>query len=144
MTDQRDGVVPTGSDDDPEAMSLVRQCFAAFDARDYAAFQVFFTPDATLVHHNGVLTTVAELLEIIRTAQRWPPRRRELSDFRVRWVDRVAVVGCRNQVTVPAPDGRSTTDSYNETWVVQRNGDGLRVLHVHYSRVTATTHTEGA
>ena len=128
---------------DVEAIALIQRFFDAFDSRDYAAIEEAFAPGATLVHNNGVMTSLAEMLEIIRTTKEWSPRVRELSGFRTRWVDRVAVVGLRNRVTVEPQNRPSATATYSETWLLQRTESGLKAFHVHYSLVTAEKHSEG-
>ena len=128
--------------DDAQARTLIQDFFDAFDSRDYAAIEETFVPDAALVHHDGVITSLAEMLEIIRAAKEWPPRERELAGFQTRWIDRVAIVGLRNRVTFKPLNRPSTTATYNETWILQRTESGLKAVRVHYSRVTAQRHSE--
>ncbi len=128
--------------DDDAAISLVRNFFSAFDSRDYAAMEAAFLPGATLVHDNGVMTSLPEMMQIIRTTSGWPPRERELSGFKIRWVGEVAIAGLRNRVTFRPTDRAPTTSTYTETWVLERTPAGLKTVRVHYSLVTAERHSE--
>jgi len=128
--------------DDVAAHMFVKRFFEAFDARDYEGMQKTFAPDATIVHDNGVVTTIPEMMNIIRTTEEWSPRQRELTKFQTHWVGDIVIVGFRNNLTYEPRDRPPINSAYTETWVLRRTGSGFQALRVHYSLVTAEKHSE--
>lgn len=127
---------------DAEARAFVEAFFRAFDARDLGALEAAFAPGASIVHDDGVETSVPKLLEILRNTKEWPPRERTLSRFTLTRAAGAVVVGCLNHVRF-APPGRPPTEfTYNETWVLVPAADGLRAVRSHYSLVTREEHSE--
>jgi len=128
--------------DDVAAHMFVQRFFEAFDARDYEEMQKSFAPDATIVHDNGVVTDVPEMMNIIRTTEEWPRRQRELTKFQTHWAGDIVIVGYRNKVTYEPLNRPPISAAYTETWVLRRTESGFQALRVHYSRVTAEKHSE--
>jgi hypothetical protein len=52
-----------------EARGFVERCFRAFDACDLTALEAAFAPGATIVHDDGVETTVPKMLVIVRNTK---------------------------------------------------------------------------
>lgn len=123
------------------AEALVRAFFAALDRRDADAMTDLFSPDAVVIHQDGVRTRVPEFQAIVRSAARWPERTRTLSGFECVSRDAILIVGCRNEIRVRGEQGWIVT-TYAETWILERDDSGLRALRCHYSRVTADEHRE--
>lgn len=127
------------------AIRLVRQFFEAFDARDMTRIEASFAPSAQIIHHNGVITDIPTMLTIVRETKRWAPRKRELSDFKVKELGGgYMLVTCRNHIVADPSTPQETAYTYIETWLLQSVDGALRAIHVHYSMVTAKEHSESA
>src|SRR4029453_10709137 len=67
--------------EDAAAIQMVRGFFSAFDARDGERLDKLFVPTAHIVHHNGVITDIPTMLEIVRSTKNWAPRNGAMSAF---------------------------------------------------------------
>jgi hypothetical protein len=127
---------------DTAAVALVHSYFKAFDARDYKALENVFVPQATIVHHDGVVTDIPKMLAIIRNAKAWPPRDRKLSNFETTEVGDATLVSCLNEVTFHRPYKSRVKHTYAATWVMVPTASGIKAVRFHYSRVTRQEHSE--
>lgn len=126
-----------------DGVAFVQNFFAAFDRRDFTTLQAAFSPDAVIVHDDGVQQTVPELMATLRSAKTWEPRQRTISGCTTQSFGAILVVGCLNHVEFHKPGVASTEHTYNETWVLERTAQGLRAVRSHYSLVMKKEHSEG-
>ena len=132
---------PTVGVDAPVA--FVRNFFAAFDRRDIPFMTQQFEEAALIVHDDGVINTVPELMGVIAGAKAWAPRQRELSHFMVEMLSpSVYLVTCKNRVIFDPKTTSRSEYSYTETWVLRSRSGSLKAVHSHYSKITQSEHSE--
>jgi hypothetical protein len=115
--------------------AAVRRLFEALDARNASAFRRAFAAGATIVHDNGVETSVPVVARRLAADSDTEPHVRWLGRFRCGGAGPWAWVGYENRLTYSS-GGRRLTLRFAETAILRRGRDGVwRFVRIHYSRI---------
>jgi hypothetical protein len=107
--------------------------FHALDSHDATSFRRVFARGASIVHDDGVETTVVAVARRIRTGSAVAPRARRLSRFRFGGSGNWAWITYRNHIRFTA-GGRTRTLGFSEIALLRRGqDDNWRIMHIQYS-----------
>lgn len=124
------------------AVRIVEDFFKAFDELDTVKIASLLLPTTEIVHHNGVITNNAQLIQVMNEAENWWPRVRKLSGIGYLQSSGLAVVTCLNEVTITLPDNKFVYEPYRETWILKKVENGWKPIRIHYSKIIAEKHSE--
>lgn len=142
VTESNNELMAAKKSDSTEVTNLVRDFFQAFDDRDLEKMEQILTPASKIIHNNGVTTDTKEMMDVIKEAKNWYPRKRNLSEFEFDADDNFAIVGVLNEVTFSLPEDKEVYEPYNETWIFKKIENKWHPIRIHYSKIVREKHTE--
>ena len=128
---------------DKKLKKIVADFFKAFDEKDTSKISQMCAPKTTIVHNNGVVTSLAEMIKIIDNTKNWYPRTRKLSEYMTLLGNQYSIIGFKNVVIFKLPDGKNVKEKYRETWVFKMGSpNNWKPIRIHYSSITKEKHSE--
>jgi hypothetical protein len=123
--------------------NIVTDFFKAFDNKDTSKIIQICLSETVIIHNNGVITNLSEMVKIIEDTQNWYPRKRVLSGFTTLLGEPYSIVGLKNVVVFNLPDGKIVEEKYMETWIFAKDSsDNWKPIRIHYSSITQEKHSE--
>jgi len=120
---------------------IVYNFFIAFDEKNTDKISQICLLETEIVHHNGVVTNLAEMNQIINDTKNWYPRERKLSEFKVLIGNPFSIVYFKNYIKFILPD-KFVEESYQETWIFKEISNIWKPIRIHYSIITQQKHSE--
>jgi len=122
---------------------IVSDFFIAFDEKNTVKISRICFPETEMVHHNGVVTNLKEMNQIINNTKNWYPRERRLSEFKTLIGNPFSIIGFKNFVNFKLPNNKIIEEKYIETWIFKKDAlNNWRPVRIHYSSVTQEKHSE--
>lgn len=122
---------------------IVSDFFIAFDEKNTDKLSQICLPDVEIVHHNGVVTTITEMNQIIKDTKSWYPRERKLSEFKTLIGNPYSIIYFKNYILFKLPNNKIIEEKYRETWVLKKDLiKTWKPIRIHYCSITQEKHSE--
>ncbi|MEK7633578.1 MAG: hypothetical protein AAB437_01925 [Patescibacteria group bacterium] len=122
---------------------IVFDFFIAFDEKNTVKISQLCLPETEIVQHNGVITNLSEMNQIIKNTKNWYPRERKLSEFKTLIGNPYSVIYFKNYIIFKLPDNKIVEEKYRETWIFKKDSlNAWKPIRIHYCSITQEKHSE--
>lgn len=122
---------------------IVTNFFIAFDEKNTDKLSQICLPEVEIVHHNGVITNLEEMNQIIKDTKNWYPRERKLSEFKTLLGNPYSIAYFKNFVKFKLPENKIIEEKYRETWIFKKESFNIwKPIRIHYCSITQQKHSE--
>lgn len=122
---------------------IVSEFFNAFDEKNTDKISQICLPETEIVHHNGVVTNLEEMNQIINGTKNWYTRERKLSEFKTLMGNPFSIICFKNRINFKLPDNKIIEEKYRETWIFKKDSlNNWKPIRIHYSSITQNKHSE--
>jgi len=122
---------------------IVTDFFNDFDEKNTDKISQICLPKTEIVHHNGVVTNLEEMNQIIKNTKNWYPRERKLSEFKILIGNPFSIVCFKNYINFKLPNNKIVKEKYRETWIFKKDSlNNWKPIRIHYCSITQHKHSE--